>query len=253
MLNRYEIERIAKEKGEPARIIEKDYLLEMVLFLIQEQGSGLVFKGGTALYKLHSLNRLSEDLDFTLSGKLHTEKLVQGIMRKLKRMGIHGRIKEIESYRNQQNIRIELRGPLFDGNPQNTTRIVLNVSMKEKPLYKAREEHLYPAYRDIPAFSVAVMPLQEILAEKVRALFTRNKPRDVYDIWFLLKKGVKTTIQDINRKLKLYGEVYSEEKCKEKVDEKRKSWTVDLKPLVKGELPDFEAVRKEILENLALL
>ena len=69
MLNREEIERAAKERGEHAKIIEKDYLLEMVLFLIKEHGKDLIFKGGTALYKLYSLNRFSEDLDFTLYGK----------------------------------------------------------------------------------------------------------------------------------------------------------------------------------------
>ena len=46
MLNRIEIERIAGEKGEQAKIIEKDYLLEMILFLMEEYGKNLIFKGG---------------------------------------------------------------------------------------------------------------------------------------------------------------------------------------------------------------
>ena len=252
MLNRDEIERIAKEKGEPIKIIEKDYLLEMVLFLMQEHGKDLIFKGGTALYKLYSLNRFSEDLDFTLYGKLDTEKMAQDIMKKIERVGITGRIKEISSYRNQQNIRLELRGPLFDGNPQNATLITINISMREKPLYKAIEERIYPNYRDVPTFSVFVMPLGEILAEKIRALFTRDKPRDIYDIWFLLKKGAHTTLHDVNKKLKLYGEKFSREKFIEKIDEKRKAWDIDLRGLIKGKLPDFNAIKKEIVESIGL-
>ncbi len=253
MLNKNEIERIAKEKDEPAKIIEKDYLLEMVLFLLQEHGRDMIFKGGTALYKIHSLNRFSEDLDFTLHGKADIKKVTNGIMKKLERAGIHGRIKEMRSYRNQQNIYLELRGPLFDGNPQNATVIAINISMKERPLYDAEEVYIYPRYLDIPTFTVFVMPLGEILAEKIRALFTRNKPRDLYDIWFLLKKGADTTLADVNKKLKLYNEKFTKERFIEKIEDKMKSFEIDLRPLIKAKLPDFDSVKKEIIENISFL
>jgi predicted nucleotidyltransferase component of viral defense system len=250
MLNRDEIERIAKDKNEPAKITEKDYLLEIVLFLLQAHGKDLVFKGGTALYKLYSLNRFSEDLDFTLHGKINTEKAINDVMKKLERAGINGRIKEISSYRNQENIHLELRGPLFDGNPQNATIIAINISMKEKPLYEAKEEYIYPKYRDIPAFNVFVMPLNEILAEKIRALFTRDKPRDVYDIWFLLKKGVHVTLADVNKKLKLHNERFTREKFIEKIEDRRKSFDIDLRALIKTKLPDFNSVKEDLIENI---
>jgi len=203
MLNREEIEKIARERGQQASIIEKDYLLEMVLFLLQEYGKNLIFKGGTALYKLYSLPRFSEDLDFTLKGKIDTDKVTKTIMRKLQLAGISGRVKEVSVYGNQRNIRLELRGPLFDGNPRNANVITINISVREKPIYNGNEEKIYPKYRDIPSFTVVVMPLREILAEKIRALFTREKPRDVFDIWFLCEKGVSTSLQDINKKLKI--------------------------------------------------
>ena len=253
MLNREEIDRIAKEKKEQAKIVEKDYLLEMVLYILQEYGKSLVFKGGTALYKLYSLNRFSEDLDFTLKEKIDTDKLAQIMMRKLQQVGITGRIKEKSAYRNQQNIRLELRGPLFDGNPHNTNIITINISMKEKPIYKSQEERIYPQYRDIPSFTVQVMPLTEIFAEKIRTIFTRDKPRDVYDVWYLMKKGVHITVRDINRKLKLYRLKYNRENLIEKIEEKRKSWDLDLRGLIKGKLPDFDIIKKEIIEQIGLI
>ena len=65
MLERQEIERVAGIKRLSEKNAEKDYLLELLLFLLaSETGKKLVFKGGTALYKLYSLNRFSEDLDF---------------------------------------------------------------------------------------------------------------------------------------------------------------------------------------------
>ena len=250
MLNKYEIEKIAEENSQQIKIIEKDYLLEMILFLLQEYANDLIFKGGTALYKLYSLPRFSEDLDFTLNRKINTNKMTQNIMRKLQLAGISGRIKEVSIYRNQQNIRLELRGPLFDGNPQNANVITINLSMKEKTIYKANEERIYPKYRDIPSFNVSVMPLQEILAEKIRALFTREKPRDVFDIWFLLKRGASTTLHDVNKKLKLYKEKFSKEKFIEKIENKRKAWNMDLKGVIKDKLPDFNIIKKEIVEHI---
>ena len=171
-------------------------------------------------------------------------------MKKLKQIGVLGRIKETSLYRNQQNIRFELRGPLFDGNPNTTNLITINISMKEKPIYKPKEERIYPIYRDIPSFTLQVMPIEEIFAEKIRALFTRNKPRDVYDIWFLIKKRSNINIQDINKKLKLYKEKFNEKRFIDKIEEKRKSWNMDLKGLIKENLPDFNIIKKEIIENI---
>ncbi len=59
----------AAETGFSARLIEKDYFCSIVLSELQPLfGSGLVFKGGTALSKVHAgFHRLSEDLDFGIS------------------------------------------------------------------------------------------------------------------------------------------------------------------------------------------
>ncbi len=51
-------------------IIEKDYLVTCLLFLLRDI-KGIYFKGGTAINKIF-LNhaRLSEDIDFTLTRKI---------------------------------------------------------------------------------------------------------------------------------------------------------------------------------------
>jgi len=48
---------------------------------------------------------------------------------------------------------------------------------------------------------------QEILAEKIRALFTRNKPRDLFDLWFLLKQETPINWQFVVEKMKYYPAV----------------------------------------------
>lgn len=252
MLEKQEIERIAEIKRLSVKSAEKDYLLELLLFLlVAESGKKLVFKGGTALYKLHSLNRFSEDLDFTLdSAKLDVEAIFRTIMRKLNGIGVDGRIKEIEGYSNQKNIKLELRGPLFDGNVKNISVLSVNISLKEKPLQEPEQRKIFPQYPDIPAFDVFVMPLNELFAEKVRALLTRNKARDVYDVWFLLSKRTKLNVTEVNKKLKKYRMSFSRKDFMAKLDEKEKSWKSDLGGLVIGELPDFGVVRKSVLEMI---
>lgn len=53
--------------------------------------------------------------------------------------------------------------------------------------------------------------LDERLAEKIRALLVRGKPRDLYDIWLLLRQGVLPDAALIARKLALYGITWSRE------------------------------------------
>ncbi len=251
MLEKEQIERISGIKGLSVKNTEKDYLLEMMLFILtNETGKKLIFKGGTALYKLYSLNRFSEDLDFTLDYfKIDIDKLFTKIIKRLKDVGIYGRIKEISDYRNQKNIKVELKGPLFDGNLKNMSIITVNISLKEKALYKAEQRKIFSQYTDIPAFDVFVMPLNELLAEKIRELLTRDKARDVYDVWFLLNKGAKLIPKDVNKKLKKYRLSFSTKYFIAKIDEKEKSWENDLNGLILGSLPDFNYVKKEMIDK----
>lgn len=252
MLDKEEIRRISQIKRLSVKNTEKDYLLEMLLFILShEAGNKMVFKGGTALYKLHSLDRFSEDLDFTLdSKKIDVNNLFKKIIRKLKDAGVNSRIKEISDYRNQKNIKLELKGPFFDGNLKNITLITVNISLKERPLYNAEERKIFSKYPDIPSFDVFVMHLNEIFAEKIRALLTRDKARDVYDVWFLFNKDTTFTIKDVNKKLKKYDTSFSPEYFTSKVDEKEGSWDRDLRGLIIGTLPDFNSIRETLLEKV---
>ena len=55
-------------------LIEKDYYVTMILKSINDEVSGLIFKGGTSLSKCHkAINRFSEDIDLTLDSEHLTE------------------------------------------------------------------------------------------------------------------------------------------------------------------------------------
>jgi len=202
MISRNELEAIARLKRLDIRNAEKDYLLELILFATSDMRRSLVFKGGTALYKFYNLNRFSEDLDFDAVGKrVDLDGMVSDIVRSLDLLGMRGTTIESDDHGNDTNFRLAIRGPLFRGGRESMSRVTLNISRRERPeLFTDRM--LRPSYQEIPAFEVSVLDQKEIAAEKVRCILTREKPRDVYDLWFLLKAGVRVDIPQVNKNVR---------------------------------------------------
>lgn len=252
MLSYEELENVAKLKRLALTNAEKDYLQDLTLFSIYSNvGKELVFKGGTCLYKIYKLNRFSEDLDFTLNQRLDMEKISHKIVSDLTLLNIKSKIKEVKEYKNELNIRILLNGPLYKGNKETQCFIPLNISMKEKTLLEPKKESIIPMYKELPNFEIFVMQEKEILAEKVRAVLTRMKPRDVYDLWFLLtRKNVTFDHTLINKKLKLYNLKFDIEAFKNRVEKMSGLWKIDLKNFVLGELQDFDKTKKELFEKI---
>src|SRR3989344_4387527 len=107
MITKEILMKVAKKKGLLNKeYIEKDYFQDLLLFNIYKQTNLLIFKGGTALYKLYDLQRFSEDLDFTLIGDLDIEKTIKKVL-----FNIEGsEIKNIKKLRNSVSIKIALKG-----------------------------------------------------------------------------------------------------------------------------------------------
>lgn len=96
---------------------------------------------------------------------------------------------------------------------------------------------------------VRTMDLEEILAEKVRALMERKLPRDLYDIWFLIKNDVKADVGLINRKLQMYNKKLEFAEFQEVISQVKLAWERDLSPLLPM-IPNFDTLRKEVMEKL---
>ncbi|MFH1209283.1 MAG: nucleotidyl transferase AbiEii/AbiGii toxin family protein [archaeon] len=252
MLAYDEFENIARLKRLSLVNAEKDYLQDLILFSIYSNvGRDLVFKGGTCLFKIYKLNRFSEDLDFTLTKSIDIKKLSNKIASDLMFSNIKCKIKDIKEYRNEINIRLLLNGPLYKGNKETQSFIALNISKKEKVLLQPNRESIISLYKDIPNFEIFAMQESEILSEKVRAIFTRIKPRDVYDLWFLTKiKNIGFDYKLIDKKLALYNIKFNTKNFKDRIEEFRKIWLTDLKNLIIGELEDFDKIKKELVNNV---
>lgn len=71
--------------GRTTAVIEKDYYVTMILRLLSEQLTNVVFKGGTSLSKgYHAINRFSEDIDITFDehiGEARRKKLKNKVLK----------------------------------------------------------------------------------------------------------------------------------------------------------------------------
>ncbi|MEX2193029.1 MAG: nucleotidyl transferase AbiEii/AbiGii toxin family protein [Nitrosarchaeum sp.] len=190
MLNKDDIMKIAGEKKLNPSVVSKDYALGWLLFGISKSSIGdkLIFKGGTALSKVYFPEgwRLSEDLDFTLADEIKLEVLEKALKEEIPKIiidaiGMKVRLKD-RPHANEgfYQSRFQYTGPLG----KDTVKIEIT-----KEVIKKADVKKMPTVFDYPAFDVTVYPLEEILAEKMRAILQRKskKIRDYYDVWRLLK------------------------------------------------------------------
>lgn len=73
---------------------------------------------------------------------------------------------------------------------------------------------------------------EHLLAEKVRALLVRAKPRDLYDVWLLLSQGVTLDLALVQRKLALYELPLTAAALEPALARAVADWERDLRPLL---------------------
>ena len=224
---------------------EKDYFQNLILFVLyQNYGKGIIFKGGTALKKVCGLDRFSEDLDFTCTEKIDVKKLENG----LKRFNLEFEV-ETKGYEDGLKITLRIKGPLYTGIRQSLCKFIIDFSLRERVILRPEVKTIGRFLEEIPSFDVFVMQEREILAEKVRAVMTRAKARDVYDLWFLLGKGVRFERGLVEKKLEFYGKGWELTEFKRKLAIKKSIWESELRPVL-ARVPKFSEVRKYILEKV---
>ena len=186
--------------GFRARLIEKDYFCSVILEQLQEVPSIPLFKGGTALSKIHArFYRMSEDLDFSIPVEVNCSRsersrLVAPFKKWVDSLGsLIPSIEVVETltgYNNSTQYIAKLRYPsALSGQSEN---IKLEIGLREPILDSA--DHPFAAatllldpLRRRPAvepIQVQALSCREAYAEKFRAALTRREPaiRDYYDI-----------------------------------------------------------------------
>jgi len=247
MLTRQQVLKAADFHSVPAHIIEQDYLHSLFLSRLYSTPAALslVFKGGTCLRLVHKLDRFSEDLDFSLyqaSEELRAQfpGLFRAAASSLSFLGIDAVIAKERSASGSFSCRLRYAGPLFDGSDLSRGSVSIDVSLRDDVFLKPAWAPVAPEYPDVPGVRVLCMQEAEIFSEKLRAAISRAKPRDFYDIWFLLGRDIECDIGMVKRKCAVTGVAFRQPKMPGASE-----WQQVMGALLGVSVP-FDQVKKEL-------
>jgi predicted nucleotidyltransferase component of viral defense system len=282
---RNRLQEARKRLGIPWDVLERDYLLSWVLAGIGRVDAlrdALVFKGGTALKKCYFGDyRFSEDLDFSAVGDVPTGEAMEEAIREACAAAAQlldeyapveitcERYTERDPHPGgQEAFTIRARLP-WQRAPQ--TRVMVETAVDEKVLKPPPVRRVLHEYGEPLEAEVRVYALEEIVAEKLRAIlqhveklqergWSRSRARDYYDLWRVL--GSYRDRMDLSgfpaflrekcavRNVAFTGpDDFFQEPMLAYVE---KTWQQWLGPLV-PDLPSFETVIGELRPQIALL
>lgn len=200
------------KKSEESQIdkvtIEREYwqLLFLQRLYMSNGSENIFFKGGTAIRFLLGSFRFSEDLDFTaVAPKEKIEEILVSTFDFFKKNTTADL--EFEKEKVDKNLEEESVKYRFLFKPNDLSQKVsirIDVSLREKPQTK-EETILTPFDYPISPYPLVVhLEATELLAEKIRALYIRGKPRDLFDLWFLLTKKIPIDQLMLKKKFAIY-------------------------------------------------
>ena len=219
--------------------LEKDYFLTALLYMIKDVKE-IYFKGGTALNKIFlNHTRLSEDLDFSCRGNI-SEIKSQIIMT------LNENRNFFTKYEFDKKSKLFFRIKAFyKSNFSENGYIILDVNKKSKLYLKPEKAYVPHFYEKIPKFKVNILNQKEIFAEKVRSLIMRNRPRDYFDVYMILKRGYKIDYNLVEKKLRDAGEIFEVRRIFKNARKIYSFWSSEVNQLT-NEPVKYETVIKEL-------
>jgi predicted nucleotidyltransferase component of viral defense system len=264
MIDKSEINTRAKAEGLRFDQIEKDHVILWILHALSQselKPEGWIFKGGTCLrHCYYSGYRFSEDLDFSCDdeygGVEEALRILQRVTEWVQANALF-RVSMKEPQTSEGDFQVEIPVEYSRGGPRRhgLPAIKIHLTFDEPILTQPESRPVGPPYSDLSPFAVIAYSKEEILAEKTRALLQQQskwpRPRDLYDLWFIICHKNETFEWETLFALFV-------EKCRARkiepdttllVSETLKStneraWESQLEMLMR-EVPDFEEVWKD--------
>lgn len=189
----------AKSYGLPQerkRAIIREYLQTNILeiFYYEKISSKVFFVGGTSLRLLRGLNRFSEDLDFDTVDV--TSALIDLLVKRIHERLVGENI-EVELYKNvtRKKVYYELRFKdlLYELKVSTNKDEKLKIKLDFEKIWQGQEKEVVLLKRYGFLANVVTISQSQILVQKLLAYLKREQtqPRDLYDIVWLLSRGVK--------------------------------------------------------------
>lgn len=160
----------------------------------QIRGSeNFLFRGGTALRLIFRSPRFSEDLDFSaISPTTVFEKLLLDTLEELRKTNFEFDLALAEKTTGGYlaKILVKLYGQHFT--------VLINISQRRKNTDQGERYTVSGDY--FPAFLVQMLEKNSLVNEKIEALLARSKPRDFFDLYFILRSNLLASSQKVDLK-----------------------------------------------------
>lgn len=264
MIPLVEINHFAQKFQVAAETIEKDYVISWILLCLSKSTikNNFIFYGGTAIKRIYfEEHRFSEDIDllsthaFTLSHILQELSCLEYAHEKANLL-LEVNKNNIIATNDHAQLFINYLG--YDEIIGAPKEIRLDFAMERQPNGTIADKAMIETYSDLKNLSIHlnVMSLNTILANKLGLLIdlTRNEPRDLFDIWFLLNR-----LDKFDYNFNQVGEAFKERFSfyptlavlvpRLNNPSMRKNWTTRLSKQV-AQLPHFDLVVDDISSKL---
>lgn len=240
-------------------MIEQDLVISRLLvelFNHPHITNAVAFRGGTALYKLFSVDpiRYSEDIDLV---QINAEPIgetitaIRSVVDPLLGSPLRKRSKNL----------FTLTYEIQTKNSATLQKLKIEINTREHfSVFGWRQKEFivnsswYSGNTQIQSYQY-----DELLGTKIRAFYERDKGRDLFDIWYALqqdhfnpKRAVKAFLEYTNRQNKSITRAMFEKNFSEKLDSGL--FTQDISPLLAPTITwDFEKATVEVFEKIITL
>lgn len=186
MITQEQIKKLAIKYQSTQLNVEREYFQHLFLsyFYQQPQAEKIYFKGGTALRIIYSSPRFSEDLDFSAK-KINIRDIEQALvntLNEIEKENINVAIKEAKTTSGGY-----LASIVFEASGTQPILIEIEISLRQA---KSNGDAIAIGNNLTPPYTIFSLSLQQLVDEKIQALLSRKKPRDFYDLYFILRSNL---------------------------------------------------------------
>lgn len=244
MIRSQEIKEKAREYSVPVSTIERDYAQNWLLKYLYHPD--IILKGGTGIKKIYQENyRFSDDLDFSLTRPIKDKDLFihmnEAVDKAKEEVGINFQISSKFA-----KTETGFRGKIYFNIIQNAAGTPLSIKVditnygNEIILLPTEKKKVFHSYSDELNAEIEVYSLEEIFAEKIRALIQRTRARDLYDVGMLHDLINKDKVlQILDEKFDFKGVVLDISSLTKRKDDFSNAWDASLNHQLKV-MPNFE-------------
>ena len=185
MISNLFIENLSRKLQSTELNIRREYIQNLFLsyFYRHPESDKIYFKGGTALRVIYKSPRFSEDLDFS-STATTINKIEDIVIETIKEVEREGIIIDIKESKKTSEGYLAIINFLLHSHEID---IQLEISQRK---VKNMGEVVTVANDFIPPYTIMALTQEQIIDGKIQALLDRQKARDFYDLYYILRANL---------------------------------------------------------------